>query len=91
MTSECKHEPGPIAAFEWTCKHCHKLIEAVHCKECDGFGGLQKLEMGHLWSLQGLRRREMEARMTQHEHAATDSHLTLRPSRLQDGRQQWPG
>ena len=38
MTSECKHEPGPIAAFEWTCKHCHKLIEAVHCKECDGFG-----------------------------------------------------
>lgn len=33
------HEPdGPIAPFAHTCKHCGELIEAEHCKACDGIG-----------------------------------------------------
>lgn len=35
-----EHQPTePIAAFEFVCKHCGGLIEAEHCKECDGTAG----------------------------------------------------
>ena len=38
--SECKHEPKPIGAFAWKCKHCDETLEAVPCKLCDGTGEL---------------------------------------------------
>lgn len=39
-----EHEPTePIAAFEFVCKRCGQLIEAEHCRACDGIGSFASL------------------------------------------------